>query len=144
MQELKMITLNECMRMISPSHTYNLLLILIGGKGIRMKVLWWKATILGLLVIMLVCLLFLKIVVGTKDDWVVIEEKYFPLKDGHDPLGIKSGEKLDPSQRLTTCAMKFDDGHTYSVDCDEYLDYNIGEKVRIVPIEKNQVKLRRK
>ncbi|OXS62128.1 hypothetical protein B0G93_105127 [Bacillus sp. V-88] len=109
-----------------------------------MKVLWWKAAILSLLVITLVCLLFLKIVVSTKDDWVVIEEKYFPLRDGHDPLGIKSGEKPDTSQRVSTCAMKFDNGHTYSVDCDEYLDYNIGEKVRIVSIDKNEVKLRRK
>ena len=144
MQESKMVTLTEYMRMIRLSHTYNLLLILNGGKGIRMKVLWWKAAILSLLVITLVCLLFLKIVVSTKDDWVVIEEKYFPLRDGHDPLGIKSGEKPDTSQRVSTCSMKFDNGHTYSVDCDEYLDYNIGEKVRIVSIDKNEVKLRRK
>ncbi|MEI2663402.1 hypothetical protein [Rossellomorea sp. LJF3] len=109
-----------------------------------MKVLWWKAIILSLLVITLVCLLILKMVVSTKDDWVVIEEKYFPVKDGHDPLGIKSGEKLDTSQSVSTCAMKFDNGHTYSVDCDEYLDYNIGEKVRIVSIDKYEVKLRRK
>ncbi|MGG3916114.1 hypothetical protein [Bacillus sp. es.034] len=109
-----------------------------------MKVLWWKTTILSLLVLTLVCLLLLKIVISTKGDWVVIEEKYFPAKDGHRPIGIKSGGKLDTPQSGSTCAMKFDNGHTYSVDCDEYLDYNIGEKVRIVSVDKREVKLRRK
>ncbi|MCR8847195.1 hypothetical protein NQ095_02145 [Rossellomorea sp. SC111] len=109
-----------------------------------MNVLWLKISILGLLVLTLVGLLILKIVVSTKGDWVVIEEKYFPGKDGHGPLGIQSGEKLDSPQSESTCAMKFDNGLTFSVDCDEYLDYNIGEKVRIVSGDNNEVKLRRK
>ncbi|MGG4168287.1 hypothetical protein ABEW00_12625 [Rossellomorea vietnamensis] len=109
-----------------------------------MRVLRLKIGILGLLVLTLVCLLILKIVVSTKGDWVVIEEKYFPAKDGHGPLGIKSGEKLDTPQSGSTCAMKFDNGHIFSVDCDEYLDYNIGDEVRIVSIDNNEVKLRRK
>ncbi|CAN7367626.1 hypothetical protein [Rossellomorea sp. LjRoot5] len=109
-----------------------------------MKILWWKTTILSVLVLTLVCLLILKIVVSTKGDWVVIEEKYFPARDGHGPLGIKTGKQLNPPQNGSSCAMKFDNGHTYSVDCEEYLDYNIGEEVRIVSIDNNEVKLRRK
>jgi hypothetical protein len=114
------------------------------GKGIHMKVLWMKTIIFSMLVLVLVCLMIVKLVVSTQEDWVIIEEKYFPAKDGRGPLGIKSGEILEMQSSNPSCAMKFDNGLTYKVDCDEYLDFTIGEKVKIVSIEKDKVKLRRK
>lgn len=103
-----------------------------------------KKVILTLLVLVLVSLMMVKIVVSTQEDWVIIEEKYFPARDGRGPLGIESGEILDTQTNDQSCAMKFDNGHTYTVDCDQYLDFKIGEKVKIVSIEKKTVKLRRK
>ncbi|PFA70726.1 hypothetical protein CN378_00190 [Bacillus sp. AFS015802] len=109
-----------------------------------MKAFWVKTAILGMLIFVLVGLMTVKIVVKTQEDWVKIEEKYFPASDGSDPLGISSGERLEIQSGDPSCAMKFDNGRTYKVDCDEYLDFTIGEKVKIVSIEKNTVKLRRK
>ncbi|MCA1058542.1 hypothetical protein LCL96_06325 [Rossellomorea aquimaris] len=109
-----------------------------------MKVFWVKTTILGMLVFILVSLVIIKVVESIQQDWVVIEEKYFPERKGLNPVGIRSGEILDVSKRNPSCAMKFDNGRTFSVDCDEYLDFTVGEKVKIVSIENNKVKLRRK
>ncbi|MFI8687385.1 hypothetical protein [Rossellomorea sp. NPDC077527] len=109
-----------------------------------MKTFWMKTTILGLLVFVLVSLVITKVVVSTEEEWVVIEEKYFPERKGWNPVGIRSGEILDVSKRNPSCAMKFDNGRTFSVDCDKYLDFTVGEKVKIVSIENNKVKLRRK
>ncbi|MBN8193027.1 hypothetical protein JI667_12820 [Bacillus sp. NTK074B] len=109
-----------------------------------MKALWMKVSVLGLLVLVLLCLLIVKLVVSNKEDWVVIEEKYFPEGVGEGSVGINSGEKLDMNKSDSSCAMKFDNGHTYKVNCDEYLDFTVGEEVKIVILKKNTVKLRRK
>ena len=109
-----------------------------------MKAYWMKGTVLGLMGLLLMCLLIVKFVISNKEDWVVIEEKYFPEGVGEDPVGIKSGERLDMNDSNSSCAMKFDNGSTYKVNCEEYLDFTVGEEVKIDTIEKNTVKLRRK
>jgi hypothetical protein len=109
-----------------------------------MNALRIKKTLLIMLAVVLVCLIIVKIVVKTKEDWVVIEEKYFQTKEGRGLLGIKSGELLEIRGNNPSCAMKFDNGLTYTVDCDEYLDFNVGEKVKIDSIVNDKVKLRRK
>jgi hypothetical protein len=103
-----------------------------------------KFVILGILLVLLVGLLILKLVVISQEDWVMIEEKYFPANDKKGAEGIKSGEVIDENSSDTSCFMKFDNGHTYKLDCDQYLDFKIGEKVKIVSVENNYVKLRRK
>ena len=103
-----------------------------------------KFVILGMLLVLLVGLFILKLVVISQADWVVIEEKYFPANDRKGAEGIKSGEVIDEDSGVPSCSMKFDNGHTYKLDCDQYLDFKIGEKVKIVSVENNYVKLRRK
>ncbi len=109
-----------------------------------MKAFWMKVIVLGLLVLLLMCLLIVQFVNRDKEDWVVIEEKYFPEGVGEGLVGIKSGKRLDMNDSNSSCAMKFDNGRTYKVNCEEYLDFTVGEEVKIVTIEKNTVKLRRK
>ncbi len=106
-------------------------------EGLRMKSL-----LLCLLLLILIGVLILKLVVNRQEEWVRIEEKYFPAKQGSE--GIKSGEVINQHNSDPSCAMKFDNGHTYKLDCDEYLDFTIGEKVKIVSIENKRVRLRRK
>jgi hypothetical protein len=125
-------------------HTYNHLLILYGRKGIHMMGLRAKFVILCMLLVLLVGLFILKLVVISHEDWVMIEEKYFPANDKKGAEGIKSGEVIDENSSDPPCFMKFDNGHTYKLDCDQYLDFKIGEKVKIVSVENNYVKLRRK
>ncbi|TMU86938.1 hypothetical protein FGG79_02000 [Bacillus sp. BHET2] len=105
--------------------------------GLRMKS-WF----LGLLLLILIGVVILKLVVSRQEEWVRIEEKYFPVSLGSE--GIKSGEVIDQHNSDSSCAMKFDNGHTYKLDCEEYLDFTIGEKVKIVSIENKRVRLRRK
>jgi hypothetical protein len=103
-----------------------------------------KFVILCMLLVLLMGLFILKLVVISHEDWVMIEEKYFPANDKKGAEGIKSGEVIDENSSDPPCFMKFDNGHTYKLDCDQYLDFKIGEKVKIVSVENNYVKLRRK
>ena len=109
-----------------------------------MKAFRLKMIVLGVLVLVLVCLMIVKSMMNNQEDWVVIEEKYFPEDVGEEPVGIKSGVRLDMQKSVSSCAMKFDNGRTYKVNCEEYLDFTVGDKVKIVAIEQNTVKLRRK
>ncbi|MGD6972186.1 hypothetical protein ACQCWA_14035 [Rossellomorea aquimaris] len=119
-------------------------MILYGRKGIHMMGLRAKFVILCMLLVLLVGLFILKLVVISHEDWVMIEEKYFPANDKKGAEGIKSGEVIDENSSDPPCFMKFDNGHTYKLDCDQYLDFKIGEQVKIVSVENNYVKLRRK
>ncbi|WP_282139039.1 hypothetical protein [Rossellomorea aquimaris] len=103
-----------------------------------------KFAILSMLLVLLAGLVILKLVVISPEDWVMIEEKYFPANDKKGAEGIKSGEVIDENSSDPPCSMKFDNGHTYKLDCDQYLDYKIGERVKIVSVENNYVKIRRK
>ncbi|WRP04857.1 hypothetical protein U9J35_13120 [Rossellomorea aquimaris] len=103
-----------------------------------------KFVILSMLLVLLVGLFILKLVVISQEDWVMIEEKYFPANDKKGAEGIKSGEIIDENSSDPSCSMKFDNGQTYKLDCDQYLDFKIGEKVKIVSVVNNYVKLRRK
>ncbi|WP_149156763.1 hypothetical protein [Bacillus sp. CH30_1T] len=119
-------------------------MILYGRKGIHMMGLRAKFVILCMLLVLLMGLFILKLVVISHEDWVMIEEKYFPANDKKGAEGIKSGEVIDENSSDPPCFMKFDNGHTYKLDCDQYLDFKIGEQVKIVSVENNYVKLRRK
>ncbi|WP_341356474.1 hypothetical protein [Rossellomorea sp. y25] len=103
-----------------------------------------KFVILIMLLVLLLGLFTLKLVVISLEDWVMIEEKYFPVNNRKGAEGIKSGEVIDVNSSDPSCSMKFDNGHTYKLDCDQYLDFKIGEKVKIVSVENDYVKLRRK
>jgi hypothetical protein len=103
-----------------------------------------KFVILIVLLVLLLGLFTLKLVVISLEDWVMIEEKYFPANDRKGAEGIKSGVVIDKNSSDPSCSMKFNNGQIYKLDCDQYLDFKIGEKVKIVSIENDYVKLRRK
>ncbi|UII58556.1 hypothetical protein LS684_23500 (plasmid) [Cytobacillus spongiae] len=103
-----------------------------------------KVMILGILLVLLMGLFVLKIVVISQKEWVLIEEKYFPVNGNKGSTGIKTGEVIDEKNRYPSCSMRFDNGRTYKVDCDQYLDFNVGEKVRIITVDNEYAKLRRK
>ncbi len=65
---------------------------------------------------------------------VVIKEKFFSESFSDKAQGITTDRQitLDSQSEKSQCAMEFSNDKTYIVECDLYLDFKIGEKVRIV------------
>ncbi|BCB04314.1 hypothetical protein [Bacillus sp. KH172YL63] len=101
-----------------------------------------KILILCVLILTLILLICFHVLRSPKEEWVKIEEKYYPGKRGAE--GIGTGRVIDPRNREASCAMTFDNGRTFMMDCEEYLDFNMGEKVKIIYLDNKTVKLRRK
>ncbi|MDQ0213966.1 preprotein translocase subunit YajC [Oikeobacillus pervagus] len=64
---------------------------------------------------------------------VKIVEKYFSEEGKSSLQGVSTNKKVEitnPSDKQI-CAMEFSNGKILEVDCDLYLNYSIGEKVKI-------------
>ncbi|WP_175991378.1 hypothetical protein [Bacillus sp. Marseille-Q1617] len=104
---------------------------------------------IAVLCLSLVCLTFLlnfKGLIPSKGErWMTIEEKYYPRDDSGFLKGISSGGEI--KRDGSGCAFKFKDHRIsaiYSIDCDRYADYRIGEKVKVTVHQDKVEKIRRK
>jgi hypothetical protein len=112
-----------------------------------MKKIWIKASILAVLCVSLVVLVaFGRQSSGHKVDRVKITEKYYPQQKDGEPIGIKSKQKLslNDKEAKKDCAMKFDNGKTFDIECDRYVKYRVGEEVKITYADNELIKIRRK
>jgi hypothetical protein len=100
-----------------------------------------KLIVLGILVFLLIGLGVMKWMNGAHNGWLTIEEKFYPI-DENTAQGVKSGREIDVSGHR--CSITFSNETTYEVDCDRYLDYRVGEKVKITVEEGELLKIRRK
>ncbi|MEL3974241.1 hypothetical protein AAEO50_18295 [Rossellomorea oryzaecorticis] len=105
-----------------------------------------KIAVLSLSLMCLIFLLNFKELIPTKGErWMTIEEKYYPREDKGLLKGIRSGEEV--KRNGSGCAIKFNSHRMtaiYSIDCDRYADYRIGEKVKVTVHHDKVVKIRRK
>jgi hypothetical protein len=99
-----------------------------------MMKLMLKAVMLLVLVAILIILLF-KFLSGTGKSTsdVTITEKYYSPQSNGQVTGIKSNEVISVNQSVKgeVCAMKFSNDKVLTLECDRYLDYEIGDKVKI-------------
>ncbi|MGE7603145.1 hypothetical protein ACQKL5_11625 [Peribacillus sp. NPDC097675] len=100
-----------------------------------------KTGILGGLIAVLIILLVVYVSGPNRLDKVVIVEKYYPHFSDGKAIGFKTNEVIDVSktEEGSNCAMKFDNGKIYEIDCDRYLSYKVDETVYISS-DGNQVK----
>ncbi|PLS14661.1 hypothetical protein CVD28_26795 [Bacillus sp. M6-12] len=100
-----------------------------------MKSLKAKAIILILLTTVLGALVFmwLKGSGGFSEQQLTILEKYYSPNPEEKAIGIETNEaaEIHMSSKGPTCAMKFSSGQILILDCDKYLDYQIGDEVVI-------------
>jgi hypothetical protein len=77
---------------------------------------------------------------------VKIIEKYYSPKPGEKLKGSKSKKAIAlPTQSgQPTCAMEFDNGKILEMDCNIFLNYSIGEKVKIKYKKGRVLDIRRK
>ncbi|PKR85565.1 hypothetical protein [Heyndrickxia camelliae] len=77
---------------------------------------------------------------------VTIVEKYYSSKPTEKLTGIKTKKKLSLStnEKSETCAMGFNNNKVVIMDCQLFLNYNIGEKVKIKYKNSKLIDIRRK
>ncbi|TDL87612.1 hypothetical protein E2R55_19925 [Vibrio vulnificus] len=105
-----------------------------------------KAVILIGLIAVLIILFVMYLTSPGRLQKVQIVEKYYPHFSDGKAVGFKTNEVIDvtETEEGSNCAMKFDNGKTFEIDCDRYLTYKIDETVYITT-EGNHVKeIRRK
>jgi hypothetical protein len=110
-----------------------------------MKVIRIKVWIFCFLLICLALLLYFKFSIHADDEqWMTIEEKYYPQHNHDSLIGIKTEEVIGRKQSL--CAIKFNKSNPviYHVDCDRYTDFRVGEKVKVTVNDQKIIKIRRK
>ncbi|MBV6683418.1 hypothetical protein [Rossellomorea sp. RS05] len=100
-----------------------------------------KLIVLGILIVILIGLGVMKWMNGTHNGWLTIEEKFYPIAE-NTAQGVKTGREIDVAGRR--CSITLSNETTYEVDCDRYLDYRVGEKVKITVEEGELIKIRRK
>ncbi|MBS4172950.1 hypothetical protein [Bacillus sp. FJAT-49736] len=109
-----------------------------------MKKIWIKCMLLAALII---CLLTLVIYHPIQTfEKVRITEKYYSSKPGEKMTGSKTKKKLSiPTDSKTeSCAMEFDNGKILVMDCNTFLNYTIGETVKIKYSNGRLLEIRRK
>lgn len=96
-----------------------------------MKKIIGKCLLLLLLILSLVVLLVYHPIQSYEK--VTIMEKYYSSKPKDKLTGSKTKKKLSlpTNAKSETCAMEFDNGKVFIMDCHLFLNYNIGEKVKI-------------
>jgi hypothetical protein len=79
---------------------------------------------------------------------VRIVEKYYSPNRKSVPVatGVKTKKKikLAPTTTKPYCAIRFNNGKTLTTDCDTYLNYSIGDKVKIKYKGNRLMKIQRK
>jgi hypothetical protein len=104
-----------------------------------------KMVVFCILLILLALLVCYKAIIDSKtEQWMTIEEKYYPPHNESVLKGIKTDEVIRREHSL--CAIKFNKSQPviYSVDCDRYADFRIGESVRVTIKGNKVIKIRRK
>ena len=101
----------------------------------------FKLIVLGILVVLLIGLAGVKWMNSYDNGWLTIEEKFYPI-DASTAQGVKTGREIDVAGHR--CFITFSNETTYEVDCDRYLDYRVGEKVKITVEEGELIKISRK
>jgi hypothetical protein len=121
-------------------------LLINNPKGRRyMKVDRIKVLIFCFLLTCLALLVFYKVSISAGNErWMTIKEKYYPQNNQNSLIGIKTEEVIEGEQ--FSCAFKFKESKRviYSVECDRYVDFRVGEKVRVTVNDQKIVKIRRK
>lgn len=112
-----------------------------GSRRVNVKKISIKLIVLGILVVFLIGLAWVKWMGSSGNGWLTIEEKYYPI-DEKKAKGVKTGREIDVSG--PGCSITFSNETTYEVNCDRYLDYRVGEKVKITVIEGQLTKISRK
>ncbi|MED1205219.1 hypothetical protein [Heyndrickxia acidicola] len=99
-----------------------------------MKTIIVKAVVLICLVFLLVFLLFKLHYSKNNYHYVTITEKYYSQHTNGAARGVISGKEI----KLTiikgekeACGMEFSNGKIFTLKCEDYLDYRIGQKVYI-------------
>lgn len=78
-------------------------------------------------------------------DKVTVMEKYFAPSQSSVATGIKSKKEIQVKEsEAKKCAMEFSNKKIFEVDCDKYLDYNIGDKIVIIHQNDRLVKIGKK
>jgi len=113
-------------------------------KECEMKKILGKFLLLLLLIICLVGLLIYHPIQSYVK--VTIVEKYYSSKPAEKLTGSKTKKKLSlpTNAKAETCAMEFDNGKVFIMDCHIFLNYNIGEKVKIKYKDGKLLDIRRK
>jgi hypothetical protein len=104
-----------------------------------------KMVVFCFLLIFLAFLICYKALIGSNSvQWMTIEEKYYPQHNQSVLKGIKTDEVI--RREHSSCAIKFNKSQPviYSVDCDRYVDFRIGESVRVTVKGNKVIKIRRK
>jgi hypothetical protein len=82
---------------------------------------------------------------GSEIDKVKLVEKYYSPSDSSVASGVKTNKKIKrDNQNEKKCIMEFSNNKIFDVDCDKYLDYNIGDKVVITYNKKKLIKMGKK
>lgn len=106
-----------------------------------------KAAVLILLTLFLVILFIANPISSNKFEKVKIVEKYYTPHSKGTAKGIttkKSVAVSSISKGDAACVMEFNNGKVLEMDCDMYLNYSVGENVKI-KYKKNQLlEIRRK
>jgi len=101
-----------------------------------------------LLVLLIGCLVGLVIYqpIQTTYKKVKITEKYYASKPTEKLTGSKTKKKLSlpTNSKSETCAMEFDNGKVFIMDCHTFLNYSIGENVKIKYKDGKLLDIRRK
>ncbi|RFU70680.1 hypothetical protein D0469_05575 [Peribacillus saganii] len=113
-----------------------------------MNALKAKAIILILLTAVLGTLVFMWLngSGGSFEKELTILEKYYSPNPEEKALGIKTKEpaNIHMSSEGPTCAMKFSNEQIFVLDCDKYLDYQIGDEVVISHQDGKVTEIRKK
>ncbi|WP_409253979.1 hypothetical protein V1502_08795 [Bacillus sp. SCS-153A] len=90
------------------------------------------------ILLLLCCFLFFVIHFAKKDgdslekDHVKLMEKYFAPSQSTVATGVKSKKRIQVTEgEFSKCAMEFSNKKIFEVECDRYLDYNIGDNIFI-------------
>lgn len=109
-----------------------------------MKKVLLKVVVLCLL---LIVLFFLLSRPSNSYKKVVIVEKYYTPQSKGKAKGVKTKKSIPvistPSGEAA-CLMEFDNGKILEMDCDTYVQYSIGEKVKIKYKNHDLIDIRRK
>ncbi|GER66628.1 hypothetical protein BpJC7_02020 [Weizmannia acidilactici] len=112
-----------------------------------MSKITWKVVLLSVCLLLLAVLLFYQRPVSSYKRVEIVDKFYTPnRKEVPVATGVKTKRKikLAPTTTKPYCAMEFSNGKTLSMDCDTYLNYSIGENVKIKYRGNRLIDIRRK
>ena len=103
------------------------------------------------IIIVLTGILTLMLIKGKKDgegpeiDKVTLVEKYYSPSDSSIASGVKTNKTIkNDNQKEKKCIMEFSNEKIFDVDCEKYLDYQVGDKVIITYNNKKLIKMGKK